>query len=321
MKILKSKLFKIFLALILIFVLDFYFGQDANKYLDKLLSFSKPFLNKINPCSQSINYSLGEVDSRFELTDEELLNTLSLAEEIWEKPIGRNLFDFSEAGALKINLIYDYRQEATEKLKKLGITIDDTKESYDKLKASYNSLLQEYALRKSNLDKQIADYEARSRAYEKEVSYWNKKGGISAAQRKKIEATRISLNNQAAAINQEQAELKNLVDEINAMVNVMNRLVNILNLGVENYNTIGATRGEKFQEGEYVRDINGERINIYQFDDKNKLLRVLAHELGHALGVEHNNNPDSIMYAFNEGKNEKLSQDDINDMQSLCGTK
>lgn len=63
----------------------------------------------------------------------------------------------------------------------------------------------------------------------------------------------------------------------------MNQLIVILNLNVNQFNTVSHSNGEEFEEGEYVRDISGERINIYEFDGEKKLIRVLTHELGHAL--------------------------------------
>lgn len=302
----------------IIMVLDFYYGDVYDKYLEKLIGFYRPVINQINPCSQPINYSIGQFDKTFGVSEEEFFKNLSLAEAIWEKPLGNDFFNFSESGALKINLIYDYRQQATDELKKLGITIDNSQDSYNQIKASYESLIKKYNIKKAALDKIIKDFNVRQSAYEQRVQFWNNKGGAPSVEFQKLEVERNSLNDQAKKINQEQTALKKIVDEINAAVNVMNRLVRELNLKVDNYNTIGADVGKEFKEGEYVRDVNGERINIYQFDSKNKLIRVLAHEFGHALGLEHNDNPDSIMYRLNEGMNEKLSADDIKDIQSFC---
>lgn len=243
------------------------------------------------------------------------------AEAIWEKPLAKNFFNFTPIGGLKINLIYDYRQESTDELKKLGITIDGSYGAYDKLKAEYNSLIKKYDASKADLEKMASAYNSARKEYEQIVHAWNKKGGATAGEFKKLEAERLDLDAQGAKINQAQDDLNKIVSAINATVNVMNRLVKELNLKVENYNTIGSSVGKEFQEGEYARDANGERINIYQFDSKNNLVRVLAHELGHALGLEHNDNPDSIMYRLNEGKNEKLSTEDIQAVKSLCRIK
>ena len=53
------------------------------------------------------------------------------------------------------------------------------------------------------------------------------------------------------------------------------------------------------EEGLYTSDQDGTRNTSYAFQDKNELLRTLTHEFGHALGLEHVANPDSIMYPSN----------------------
>jgi predicted Zn-dependent protease len=48
---------------------------------------------------------------------------------------------------------------------------------------------------------------------------------------------------------------------------------------------------------------------------------VLAHELGHALGLDHNEDSKAIMYRLNNGINEKLTNTDLVALKALCGIK
>jgi hypothetical protein len=46
---------------------------------------------------------------------------------------------------------------------------------------------------------------------------------------------------------------------------------------------------------------------------------VVLHELGHALGLGHSNDPFAVMYAYYMGRRRSLSQDDIAGIQSIYG--
>ncbi|MFZ0544563.1 MAG: matrixin family metalloprotease [Candidatus Promineifilaceae bacterium] len=72
-----------------------------------------------------------------------------------------------------------------------------------------------------------------------------------------------------------------------------------------------------------------DRQVIIHFDDEEPwvdsttidvdLVTVAAHEIGHALGLDHSNDINSLMYASYFGPRRFLSQDDINGIQSLYG--
>jgi len=302
---------KIFLTIIILFVIGYLFR-------DKLIIYLRQPIREFVPCSLPITYSLGSFDERFGLTKDEFQITIRQAEQIWEKPIGKNLFNQTVNGEMKINLIYDDRQASTEILKKIGIDIDENTESYDNLKSKYKSLVAIYERQKAIYDKLIAEYEAGKTAYEKDVNYWNARGGAPQNEFKKLEQEKNKLNSDVSEINQAKNELNQSAANINAVANGINRLIKDLNLRVENYNTIGDQRGREFEEGEFVSDAAGERINIYEFNSQPQLARVMAHELGHALGLEHVDSEESVMYRINQGKDLELSPADLAELKKLC---
>ncbi len=293
------------------------------QYRVELINIWKNGLNELRPCKSPIHYSVSTIDPSFKVSKERILANIEKAEKIWESSIDKNLFEYEPdgSGELQINFIYDYRQKATDAMNKIGVALNDDRASYDALKIKYDSLLASYNAEKSQISSLTTTYNSSKTSYEKSISYWNKRGGAPRDEYAKLEQDRANLNNLTKEINEHVRAVNLLVVTIKEVESVLNKQVATLNLKVNDYNSLGDSTGREFNEGEYVRNAAGTKINIYQFEDENQLVRVLAHEFGHAIGLEHVDDPNAIMYYLNAGINENLTDADLGALKNRCKVK
>lgn len=307
---------------------------------------TKPLTEKINSrCEFPVTYKLENLDSRFGVSKGDFAQFAREAEKIWEEPIGLDIFNFAENGEVKVNLTYDERQQETNRMKEILSEINSNEEKlktvkneYDSLsgslknrEADYNSQLSKYQKLKKDFENQVSSYNKKLSAYEKSVSYWNSRGGAPQDEYEKLEKERKNLESLKKNLEKDEKELgisydllekrkkeiNSLVREINSLVTIINRLAGKINAEAENYNNVQGSQ-EEFAAGTYQSGENGKEINIYQFYDKESLVLTLAHEFGHAIGLEHTENPQSLMYPQLLNQEAKLAPDDMDLFRTKC---
>ena len=273
---------------------------------------------RTGPCDTPLTYRIGTFDNSFNISRSDFLAAAQEAAAIWGKPVGRVLFAYSANGDLPINLIYDARQQTTVQNQVLNANIAQNSSVADSVKQQYSALEAQYASDQAAYAALLSTYNQNLDSYNAAVEYWNGRGGAPAsefatlsAQKNSLELERNNLNQASDNLNAEAAQINALIDKYNLIADHINTTVGVVN----------STAGKEFNEGQYISDSAGARINIYEYSSKVKLVRVLAHEFGHALGLEHNNNPDSIMYALNQSSKETLSPDDLKELKARCGLK
>lgn len=281
------------------------------------------------PCKRTIPYTIGNFDERFGIKEEEFLDAIEQAENIWEKvPAleGRQLFAYDEEGeggskgGLEINLIYDYRQQVTDKIEDITVATSETREEYENLRNKYLSALTGYKQDERVYQRRVDSFLERQSVYNSQVSYWNKRGGASGETYQNLQKEGRALEVEFAAIKKMESNLAVQIRNINALVPEVNQLARELNLTAEVINEIGLERGEEFTEGEYIEGAGGRdrTINVYEWDTKEKLVRLLAHELGHAIGLSHIEDPNAVMYYLNQNKNGQLTASDREQLETFC---
>lgn len=269
------------------------------------------------PCQNPIEYKIGTIDSGFNVSTSTFKADIAKAGALWSQAAGKPLFEYNPSGGVTISLIYDDRQKITDQEQALTSNIDATtqvaqsvKDQFDSLKADYNSAYAQYSADLGGYNQSLASYNS-------EVEYWNEKGGAPSDEYQKLQSEKATLSNQHNNLQNEQANINSLAGQINALIDKYNLLVSHINDNVSAINSDGLA-GTQFEEGVYISDSSGKRINIYQFDNQTTFLRVLAHEMGHSLGLQHNSGTSSIMNPVNQGATLALSQEDITALKTLC---
>ncbi|ESP62854.1 hypothetical protein SMITH_588 [Smithella sp. ME-1] len=262
-------------------------------------------------CQRPITYRLGKVDERFNLSRDNFETAVKMAVAIWGKPFQRDFSREDANGAIEVNIIYDYRQEATDKLRNLNYKIDHSRNSYEELKSRLETLKAEYESKRISVDNDINDYNTRANALNNDIESWNKKGGVPQSVYLQLMKEKDELSVFRENLNVRQEETKALTDTINSLVVVINETALNNNLDMLDQQNIGNALGREFCEGLYEYRNGRRAITIYQYDNERRLVRVLAHEFGHALGLNHSKNKESIMYPIIQSDSLELTEDDI----------
>ncbi len=224
----------------------------------------------IYPCAQPILYRLGSIDPKFRVREDQLLKDLKSAEAIWEQPAGKNIFDYDPQGPLTVNFVYDTRQA-------LKIEIDKQEKSLTSQSGNLDSQIASY-------EKQVADFNIRNKQLKDDIDYWNSQGGAPLEEYDKLIARQKDLQQEANRLNQLAKSLNQKADNYNSGVVKINSTIGT-------FNQVLAVKPE---EGLYTSSTN--TIDIFFITDKNELVHTLAHELGHARGIGHLDDPKAVMY-------------------------
>lgn len=271
------------------------------------------------PCARPLEYSIGTFDAKFGIDREQFLADIKMGERVWEKAAGKDLFNYSPDAGFKVNLIYDERQRAV-------ISKQRTESGLQAAEDAFRSADQKFAMMKASYEARSAEYESRvarfkkdQATYEAEIAYWNSQGGAKPSDYRKMEEERQRLNAVAQMLNSEAAKLNQASDELNNLLKLRNEAAKNYNALVQSYNAKYAS-GLEFDQAEYRSGEN--EINVYEFKTRDDLRLALAHELGHALGLDHVENSASVMYYMSGGQGQfVLSAEDLAELRNVCHLK
>ncbi len=211
-------------------------------------------------CTEPVGWYIGEIDERFGFSHAQVLEAAELAAAVWnaDRP-RRPYFVYDASGTLPIHLKYDHRVNQ----------IVGEQEDFQRLIAEYHD--------------QLAAYNDRLEKYEADLKRFNE-GRV----RGHRNLDRMRLNRESEELQREQQRLAEITQSLEQQ-KPQRRGVQHLHIGHYQRQVLRSRGVERIVE---------EQIFIMQASDFEELVLVLAHELGHSLGVEHVDDAEAVMHPY-----------------------
>ena len=242
-------------------------------------------------CDEPVKYKVGSIDPKFKITETELLDKIEEASNLWTNAYGKRLFVYDQNSDLEVNLIYDERQGSFENIENMETNVSDKKLSLEEENAIY--------------DQKVAELEKQITELNKQIDYWNSKGGAPEPEFRALTKMQENLNSKIDELNSYANKLNQAVDDVNKNIGTFNNMVTKFNTVLEQKPEVGFyTSGE-------------EKIDIFFYTDDANLVNILAHELGHSLGLDHIEVEGAIMNPI-VSENTKLSDADVALIKNYC---
>ncbi|MFU8820050.1 MAG: matrixin family metalloprotease [Gammaproteobacteria bacterium] len=280
-------------------------------------------------CGIPVHYVLGEVDARFEFDRFTVTAALVEAANLWQSTTGQLLFIESDHPlAMTVELRFDQRQQAANTRRSLRGGLERDRRQLAEEEAALVRWNDRIEVSRQAHDRAGEALALRVRAHEAEVRDWNTSPERATdARRRALEAERLQLQ-------AEVAELERAGESLNADIAAYNRRAADLRQRSEEFLSRVARYNETaadgpVESGRYSYDrTQGRRIEVYRAESYDELVWVLAHELGHALAIDHVADPGAVMNAMLHDGGElqpgrarpvALAEADLEALHAVCG--
>ena len=249
-----------------------------------------------------LKWRMGAIDPRFGLDASEVKQAVEQAIRLWESAAGKRLFVYDRSSGFPVNLVYDSRHAGRVAARQAKERLDGMKSDIGSAKDAVQSAQDNYKLKLSLFEVSQSAYRRKLEDYNRDVEYWNRNGGAPASVVSRLNAERQNLEIDRSRLRKEEQEVDSLRTDVNNKIDTYNSLLSRYNSAANSFNRTFGKAVEMSVGETAIRGSKVGRINIFSFESNTHLAVILAHELGHALGLKHVKGQDSIMVAVEEGE-------------------
>lgn len=237
-----------------------------------------------------IHYRIAEIDPRFNLTPQQLLQLAQQAANIWEQASGQTYFVYDPEAELTIHLVYDERQQQSDnrlqgldQLKQQKQRLENQNQQIQKFKQDIQETTALIASQQTQLMLQFQQYN-------NQMQQINQTRSMNKALAEQLTQQQKSLQLKSAVLKQEIQQHNQKTQQLNQQIQLLNQNNKSMVASAQQFNQ--SFKPRLFHKGNFKAN----QIYIYEFSSPNDLRLTLAHEFGHALGLQHNDDPKALMY-------------------------
>jgi hypothetical protein len=279
------------------------------------------------PCAVPLSWRIARIDPEFDLSLTRAETVVREAAALWESGVGRPLFTHDPENGFPIRLVFDDRQELLVERQRRQEAVDELDARVAMEQDAQVARNAAYVASASAHMDRVADFEDRVSAHNATVRQWTEAGDLT-------DARRIALAEIGDALQREQEELATERRALNAEQEALSQTEERLNERVRERNRLAEQFATEFpvsavEAGEYreaVRRVDGRvdsvsrEIRLYRFGSDAELRLLAAHELGHALGLDHTEDATGVMHATASADQPapRLSTTDVALFGSVC---
>jgi hypothetical protein len=260
----------------------------------------------INPkatyCQTPLGWRLGHLDPAFNLTETQAIRLISTAASMWNNATGKELLRHDPAQGFVIDFKFDARQQ---QLLKQRLLQRNLARYDDAIQPGLQSLPEKFA----EFDQKIAAFNQQKSQLQQQISQFQPNAQNSEAQRRQLEQQQQSLIREADWLEQQRQQLLRDQDYLNETIRQRNELVQTADQ---------PSAASSFEVGLMTIKQQQRQMTIYAFSSETDLVATIAHEFGHAFGIEHTPEPDSIMFHQLNAQQQQLTAADLRAWQRTC---